>query len=1035
MLLAVFSLGAFGAKKPPVDKEQRFKFEHKLKPAPEPTISQYPLTTPQPQTFRFYTGDTLGFTYYDYQHNNSQRRQMANDYNRNLHFSWMNLIGPDMANYRYVDYNCRYNDGTWLGAMHVTPGGDGGGYCGLDILPDSREVLAFHRCHGSPHPDFANTYISIERTAPGAGGFRHYDIPDSVAGRSERLVWPYIGIAKVGTPAYIHITNFSPDDFAGYVRCYQDPSAPDTLMCQSPGWPSAIKVRPGQVLEPNKVLYHFPADSILTYNAAPVATSPVSEKVAIVWYDETEGAAWYKGEIYYVESSTNGDDWMTNGNCGTIHQITNYGDNDWEDYWTYYTEIAAVYDYDDVLHIIWTTTRTDSIHVVTLWHWSLVTGIREISSRRAYDQYCGAWNGAIAKPTIGVGCVPTDTAYNYLYVVYTGFNNEDISLWNFANGDLFVQVSGNGGLTWGPEVNLTNTSTPDCPKGNCESEHWASVAERVDSFMYVQYVYDRDAGGIPQEEGEITLNPIRYLKERRRLPPPVPHKRFTPLAMISPPLWATNGGNTTNDMHFENTGTADLHVKITGLSYVNPNPSQFMIAEGGTQQTVILTFNGAGFSDTLLVDSIMIESNDGVAGGEEVYVDTEWVKFHFVVTDTFYYPEYDTCTRGVNLTVSNVGNLGNQEESNMMNFNDHDYLFDFTPAFATKDPGHHARAFTWLHDRHNYLAENHIKKIDYPQIKTTTCFQYSAPVVNMVHWVEQYPWHHMWFGWAQYSRILQFEYDTADVHAVRVRTWWKWNRPPAWWPDIEPLTAPAAGYSFFGIAADWDVPAEAARRNRGGYDKLLKMIYLYSDSVGFENYYAAFIFRNAMVIQADDTTTYTQPHTAKVLCNATYLFPEGGYHCDSLFLLMNYPYPDSGYWVEPHPAYMPYDSSVDRNMVMTFAWVLDPDTSTMIIEDYDLLATDQGFDGNPASLCSLAVKLGQFTAGDANADGSVGLVDVVFLINYMFKAGSEPLMAFSDANADGDVGLVDIVYLIGYLFKAGPAPKLVWDIEPWNVDP
>lgn len=61
--------------------------------------------------------------------------------------------------------------------------------------------------------------------------------------------------------------------------------------------------------------------------------------------------------------------------------------------------------------------------------------------------------------------------------------------------------------------------------------------------------------------------------------------------------------------------------------------------------------------------------------------------------------------------------------------------------------------------------------------------------------------------------------------------------------------------------------------------------------------------------------------------------------------------------------------------------------------------------------------------GDANADGKISVSDVVYLVNYLFKAGpaAKPYEA-GEANCDGKVTVSDVVYLVNYLFKAGAAP-------------
>lgn len=62
--------------------------------------------------------------------------------------------------------------------------------------------------------------------------------------------------------------------------------------------------------------------------------------------------------------------------------------------------------------------------------------------------------------------------------------------------------------------------------------------------------------------------------------------------------------------------------------------------------------------------------------------------------------------------------------------------------------------------------------------------------------------------------------------------------------------------------------------------------------------------------------------------------------------------------------------------------------------------------------------------GDANNDGAINVTDVVYLINYLFIDGPEPvpLWIVGDVNCDVQVNVVDVVYLINYLFINGPPP-------------
>ena len=58
---------------------------------------------------------------------------------------------------------------------------------------------------------------------------------------------------------------------------------------------------------------------------------------------------------------------------------------------------------------------------------------------------------------------------------------------------------------------MTNSPSPGCAAGDCDSDHWSSVAELVDDSLYVIFVEDKDAGGVPQTEGAVTVNPVKYL--------------------------------------------------------------------------------------------------------------------------------------------------------------------------------------------------------------------------------------------------------------------------------------------------------------------------------------------------------------------------------------------------------------------------------------------------------------------------------------------------------------------------------------------
>ena len=71
----------------------------------------------------------------------------------------------------------------------------------------------------------------------------------------------------------------------------------------------------------------------------------------------------------------------------------------------------------------------------------------------------------------------------------------------------------------------------------------------------------------------------------------------------------------------------------------------------------------------------------------------------------------------------------------------------------------------------------------------------------------------------------------------------------------------------------------------------------------------------------------------------------------------------------------------------------------------------------------IKIEEGSFTRGDVNMDGEINVGDVIYLVNYLFEEGPEPIPWESgDVNCDGVVDIADVVYLINYLFIDGPPP-------------
>ena len=88
----------------------------------------------------------------------------------------------------------------------------------------------------------------------------------------------------------------------------------------------------------------------------------------------------------------------------------------------------------------------------------------------------------------------------------------DVSAGGIANEDIYVAMSVDGGRHWGKGYNISQSYSPGCAAGECESELSISMAERVDDALHIFAVLDLDAGQNLRDVGDVTNNPVIYVK-------------------------------------------------------------------------------------------------------------------------------------------------------------------------------------------------------------------------------------------------------------------------------------------------------------------------------------------------------------------------------------------------------------------------------------------------------------------------------------------------------------------------------------------
>jgi subtilisin family serine protease len=92
----------------------------------------------------------------------------------------------------------------------------------------------------------------------------------------------------------------------------------------------------------------------------------------------------------------------------------------------------------------------------------------------------------------------------------------------------------------------------------------------------------------------------------------------------------------------------------------------------------------------------------------------------------------------------------------------------------------------------------------------------------------------------------------------------------------------------------------------------------------------------------------------------------------------------------------------------------------------DRVGNLEAFSGNPESQTSVDTAFvgPPFVPGDANGNGTVNGIDVVYLVNYLKGVGPPPPdpILRADANGSCTVNGIDVVYIVNYLKGVGPAP-------------
>ena len=451
--------------------------------------------------------DTVGTTWYDYQHNGTAGRMIAVDELGSIHVVWMNGL-DNGATQRHVYYNMMDSTGVWVfgNSGVAVESAVRGGYTCLSIDGEGYPYPTFHVVTTATNPD-AEAAVARDLFY-GAGAFAYWQPPFVPSTPLPlEVIWPKSAIDINGR---IHMVN-----------------------TENP--------RSGVAGDPQRIYYiggeYNTSTMVVDWDAAQteidwveiiggdLAASRTSDRVALAYVDvkydiiPPHDTTQYNNDIYLVISE-DGINWDFNNPIN----VTSFIDPDSSlfpdtvaadmDTLRAYNDLTVVFDYDDNINLAFTTAAYYAFEGLISVSHSMIFSWNE------RDEYfgmvadgfwgsgldCGAWQRFVQRPQLIV-----DEDRDALYCTWMQYDTGDVAANNWPQADAMVAWSDCEGAHWSEPTNITDTHAPGGEAGHCMHERDITANELVvDDYLQLLYVMDKDAGGIPQDEGAWTLNPVYY---------------------------------------------------------------------------------------------------------------------------------------------------------------------------------------------------------------------------------------------------------------------------------------------------------------------------------------------------------------------------------------------------------------------------------------------------------------------------------------------------------------------------------------------
>lgn len=107
------------------------------------------------------------------------------------------------------------------------------------------------------------------------------------------------------------------------------------------------------------------------------------------------------------------------------------------------------------------------------------------------------------------------------------------------------------------------------------------------------------------------------------------------------------------------------------------------------------------------------------------------------------------------------------------------------------------------------------------------------------------------------------------------------------------------------------------------------------------------------------------------------------------------------------PVGIAYDSHHGKRIVLGFPiyWLTEESAAALMAKVFEYFAEES------------------VLYGDVNGDWSLNILDITYLVSYLYKGGAAPIDPNNgDPNGSCNINILDVTYLISYLYKGGPAP-------------